>query len=393
MSEKFLTSEVAAINHLQLLRESGGEKFYVCPFCGNKKGKFSINDRKNFFHCWSCDAGGGATSLHMMLNPSEGYDGPDGVKKAAKDIWKLLKNEGYIEHDLPQVSTEPEVSKQSDEDLSRVYKRMLSMLTLQEKHKNNLLKRGISEDMVRKLKFKSVPDYKEAARVVAALLKEGYELEGVPGFYMSENGTWKMKLSGEGIFCPVYDGDYNYILGFQIRLDNPLHDNKYIWFAGEKKGGFKGCSIGSIASYLPGKSDGCCIITEGILKAAVTWCLLDGQVSVLGVPGVKCLKTAEPYLLRNKGFYHAAFDMDKASKKDLKKSEDISNCEKKLIGYVNSFGCPCESLTWDTDKDGMSKERYKGIDDFLVAYDNKPVFIRYIVNKAEKYNKINKFFA
>lgn len=72
--DRFSIADVAHLPGLLELKNnsSNPETYCVCPFCGNRKGKFSYivkkGDKENMYHCWSCGESGSAVELYMKLS-------------------------------------------------------------------------------------------------------------------------------------------------------------------------------------------------------------------------------------------------------------------------------------------------------------------------------------
>lgn len=418
----FCIEDVVRLNHLDV-KKKGTEYYFTCPVCG-ENGACSYNPIKNKWHDWKCDAGGGPIDLFIALtkDPEKKavYEGSDGIKAAARDIFKALEGDYHV----PAVNTKPLVKKTvpkkaSDEHCSRVYTALLQECTLEKAHFQKLLKRGLSTEQISKYMFNSVP--KDTKGVSRSLIKKGYVLKGVPGFYLNK-GEWDLKIPYNhrlhkretGTLCPVFDGERNLLLGFQINVDKPydwdtLTDDlkkeyiKYVWLS--SKDLQMGVTSGSMATFLPGKADtSAVIVTEGILKATVIYCLLGEQVSVIGIPGVKLFKSAIPYIERFKRqiYVFDAYDMDKELPRDriyLKESreEDLSDDEMHFLRKVRNLadsdlnmramfldrGIRVHTLKWDIGGDGIWNGNYKGLDDFLNDYPKKDRFLGFILKKAQ----------
>ena len=425
--DRFNIADVAMIHGISG-KERNGEFYATCPFCGNAKGKFSyivskkVDGRlkENLYKCWSCGAGGTAIDLHINLSGNSDYYGTEGYKKAVKDIFKAINGDiSYETHHRETVKKTEKVvetaDKASDGICSSVYYAMLKILTLEPQHKADLIRRGLTEDDIIRFRFRSVPE--KPYDVCKQLVEKGYELKGVPGFYQDKKNRWTMKLPGSmkdgkwkidsGYFCPVFDGERNLILGFQIRVDHPKNDTKYLWFSSSGKQ--SGVSSGAISTYLPGELDSLIILTEGILKALIIYCLLKGRVTVIGIPGVKSIKPVAGYLERygSDAFVFEAYDMDKAMKpedpsryyneeeiasiqkegkepvqKIRKKTDQLAEDTEKLHQMVAEYDIPMHPLRWDMDKNGFWKGEFKGLDDFLYSYEPKELFVSYLNKKA-----------
>lgn len=377
MDNKFNIQDVVNINknNLAIIKElHNGEIQAVCPRCGDKRGKFSISIKKGLFNCYHCDFKGNALSLQMELT------GEIDPKVAAKTVYECISNDDYVPSTKTMIEEVEEVFKETDENISFVNWAILNHCSLKEEHKADLLRRGFTEEDIIKYHFKSVPSPEEAKEIVKQLIKEHYHLEGVPGFFVNSKGEWTMRLFFEetkgkyipktGYFCPAWDGSqyHNnklpYIVGFQIRFDNPCNGGKYQWFSSNGKN--KGVSSGAMATYLPGKGNAV-IVAEGILKANLIYALCKGQITIIGVPGVSNYKKAAPYL-KDVSFFFEAYDMDKVEKEKIKEEA------KRLKSYYQERGILSHSLTWETDD--------KGLDDFLSQYSNVDLFISYLEAKT-----------
>lgn len=426
--DRFNIEDVVSIHNLTILRR-GKDTTCVCPFCGDRRGKFSYfikkQDKENLWNCFNCFKGGDAVKLHMMLTGQSDY------QTAIKDIFNIINGNSELQSrhvDMPQSNPEmDEITKASDEYCSAVYRAMLGFLELRKEHKENLLIRGFTEESILWLKFRSTP--KDTVGICKKLQTAGYILEGVPGFFLNKHGEWELNVPGQGYFCPVYDMERNLLLGFQIRVDKPVGNAKYLWFS--SIGFSKGTTSGSMATFLPGNNDKIIIITEGILKATLIWILLGGAVTVIGIPGIRVRKCLQPYLqmYENNAFVYEAFDMEKVLRpedmplyeecladakargielddllrqdekegtnkyKAIKKWRNVASAAEDICAEINEFGIDTHPLTWDIDKEKMWNGKYKGLDDFLAEYEFRDKFLAYILAKANKNLQLKKYFS
>ena len=407
MEKTFNIDDVAHIHHIETLKRVGGEVFAVCPFCGDNRGKFSYviqkGKKKNIYNCFvsSCGAHGDAIDLHIALSTGN-YSGPNGRKKAAIEIFKALEGDTTYEDHKKMVEESMvytnEAERASDERCSSVYYAMLKRLVLKDEHKNDLLRRGFSEADIKRFKFRSTPSMEEKYKLIDSLISDGYDLDGVPGFFTNKKNKWDLKIPGSGYFCPVFDGERNIIAGFQIRVDEPKDGAKYLWLS--SSGRENGVSSGALSTYLPGEDQNTVIITEGILKATCIYSLLNSQITVIGVPGVNCIKGAGEYLDRldsTNAYVFEAYDMEKGyTETDAKKKEKKETIEKAanvLKEYISEYGLETHTLVWDLDKEGVWREEFKGLDDFLLSYERKDIFVAYLKKKTSDHQKMMNFLS
>ena len=429
---RFNIQDVVSLHGIVPYNRRGSEFYFVCPVCG-EKGACSYNPDKNTWHDWKCDAGGGPIELHMAMERDPEklsiYEGTDGKKAAARDIFSALENgSGFTSVFLipKERKKHREAKKASDEHCSRVYSALLKELRLEKRHYDKLIGRGLLSGQIERFCFKSVPqDTKGIAR---CLSDKGYVLEGVPGFYLN-HGTWDLKIpynsrlkkKDTGTLCPVFDGGRNLLLGFQVNVDKPpdwdsLSEEekkeyvKYVWISSKDKE--KGVTSGSIATYLPGNGDNkAVIVTEGILKATAIYCLLKETVTVIGIPGVKLYKAALPFIERlDIGSYiYAAYDMDRdfvkeklylknkpldelnhEEKRYLEKLGSLKKANREMCEMFTDHGFIVHELKWDIDNNGIWQGNFKGLDDFLNEYADTDRFLHYILRKSNEKKEYRK---
>ena len=263
------------------------------------------------------------------------------------------------------------------------------MLQLLPQHRNDLLSRGLTETEVANMEalgYKSTCA-EESVAIARKLLKRGFRLEGVPGFFMNYHGDWEIAFyqKNNGYLCPVWS-DEGLLIAFQIRLDVPYQKRKYVWLSSAKME--KGCSPGSPVSFSGVLNSPVVYVTEGVLKAEAAY-QRTGQ-PYLGNPGVSAYKELELALNRLKAHgvkvVIEANDMDKCIRLhcDRAYSEACADCEGsshecpkkrekrdhirkgclKLYEICEKLGLICKRAVWDTDDEGYWQENYKGIDDW-----------------------------
>lgn len=395
---EFTIKDVAAICNIQELRSSV-ETFCVCPFCGDKRGKFSYivskGSKKNMYHCFACDSHGSMYDLYSRIRGKS-----DSFRSIRKEIENELGRSVSAGQTYVPIDTTPaydEAEKTDVDTINKVIRAFLDQLSLSDNHRKNLLSRGLKDDDIKRWMYRSVPSRRSGFAICKKLIKEGYDLSGVPGFYKYK-GEWTFFISAPGFYCPAFD-ENGRIWGMQIRLDEPKNGCKYIWFSSSGKD--QGTGSGALYDYVPGTEEDIVIITEGILKSHVISSLLGGKIAVLGVPGVKSLGKLSSFLNRYKQIYVVeAYDMDKALMtaqipllneaedgakksgktlrdycsspknreyyKGLNKLWNIADARAKLESLIHERRFGFRSITWDTDH-SLWTGNYKGLDDYLLS--------------------------
>lgn len=243
------------------------------------------------------------------------------------------------------------------------------MLPLQPAHRNHLHspKRGLSDEQIDRIGFKSTPPPFLCRSITERLMKQGCKVEGVPGFYLDDSGRWTMNFyrKNAGILIPAvgYDG---MIHGLQILLDIPLKQKddppdkagaKYIWFSSSSKN--MGVTSGSPVHFIGDPSARVVYVIEGLLKADISHCLTNRTfVAIAGANNTSQLDTLFALLAQN-GTEEIieAHDMDKYS------NQMTSNGASKIYLMARKNGMACRRLTWNPN--------YKGFDDWQLALREK----------------------
>lgn len=334
-----------------------------CPFCGGKE-KFYISlslpyNPLGLAHCMRC--GETLSSIGMFARAK----GLNSNKEASKAWHKLRRGEADEEANLKfkQIRQKPRTEiKRVDVDPApieirdKTYRNMLSLLALLPEHKNNLLKRGLTEKAIEEAEYRSLPrSEKNIALIVQSLLQRGCVLKGVPGFFQRSDGKWTMvSYKGEGgILLPQRNG-FGQIQGFQIRRDTDVKSKRYIALSSRD---YPNGSPAYTYCHLRRGNKGLeeIILTEGPLKADVISCLTG--YSVLAVPGVNSLGFLPQalYDLKAAGVQKVciAYDMD------IRVNKEVQKAQKKLMSLLKRAGIHYSVLNWD--------ESLKGLDDWAEA--------------------------
>lgn len=319
----------------------------VCPVC--KRKKLNINYRLGAYNCPACgEFSGGVLDMWAYHRNIDAASKLEKHKKAAKDIYSYLSDSDIR---IPSKrSSEVRLTESEHADdltIDKVYRELLSMLTLSNAHHQDLKRRGLSDEAIRKGMYKSYPAI-DMMPYCARLLEKGLILEGVPGFYKSD-GTWTFRNLGKGYLIPTFNLS-GMIQGLQLRSSSESASSKYLTVSSSGlKCGTRGRALPHIAK---GYDSSKVIITEGPLKANII-SELTGK-TVIAVLGVNSLSeipvildkiTCDEILI--------AYDMDRF------KNEYVLKAQDKLKSIICEKHIPFRELIWD--------ERFKGLDDYLVS--------------------------
>ena len=282
--------DVVQVLHLRKRRGN----YYDCPFCGETHGKLNINVEKNVFRCNRCDASGGMLKLYADLHNVTLSEANQQIREA---LGKGEYRTDYIKA-TPVQEEKATAELAPIEEIHRTYQRMLSMLTLNRKHQEDLQRRGLKPEQIEAQRYRSVPLF-GMKKLVKRLAEEGYMVKGVPGFYRDTDGNWTINFKAEnsGILIPIVSLD-GFIQGFQIRVDHVTDTKKYIWLSSVNYD--QGVSSGSPVHVIGDLAAERVYLTEGALKGTIAH-YLSGATFVC-VAGVNQYRNLKPVLERMKGY-------------------------------------------------------------------------------------------
>ncbi len=358
---------VAKLLDLRIRRRCHDGVYTDCPFCGDDRGKMKINYELNVWRCNYCKEGGGMLKLYAMAHNIT-------ASEANREICDTILNGDCFNnysHEVPikrfeTVNTEAPCLAEIPV-IHKTLTALLGQLKLSEHHREHLRNiRGLSDEEIERLGYKSTPPYYMCKQLTDRLISLGYEVKGVPGFYM-KNGQWTVNFSTilSGIILPARGVD-GMIRGFQIRLDVPLKNQddpkdktgaKYVWLSSAGKP--CGVSPGSPAHYVGEQGSRAVYLTEGILKADIAHFLMNRTfIAIAGINNHACLDMMLSYLARNgTQVIVCAADMDRF--RNIQVSQGVN----KLGIMVRKHGIDFRLLYWNPN--------YKGVDDWQLALKRK----------------------
>lgn len=350
--------DVVHLLGLRVRRPTGSSGAYAdCPFCGDQRGKLYINYDKDVFRCNYCDTGGGMLDLYAKI-----YN----ISKSAarREICNALSNGVLAPEYLAAraVPAPPPVEQSplaSARDVHETLSLLFAMLSLDPRHEQNLLTRGLDGKQIKLLGYKSTPPPEECLPLVKALLNLGCTVAGVPGFYMYGDGQWTVRFNKRtaGILLPAKGMD-GLVRGAQIRLDVPMEDGtKFIWFS--TSGKYMGVTSGSLAHFAGNPYAKTVYVTEGILKADVAHLLMNR--TFVSVPGANNLKELEQWLSVFSS--HGTTLVVEAHDTDKFRNAAVNKGAAGIYAMARAHGMECKRLTWNPN--------YKGIDDWQLHMKNR----------------------
>ena len=327
-----------------------------------EKGKWSLN-----FHKWVAgilkpvtDENGLVRDIQIRLNKPIRmvWDDPEG-----EAVNRLLLSEAPMANEVIVQQSE----RATDQAIHQTFSMLLGMLSLTPAHRRNLLDRGLTDEQIDKLGYKSTPPTYLCRSYAERLLKLGCTLQGVPGFYIDDEGKWTVRfpkrLYGILVPCRGIDG---LVKGAQIRLDVPIKDpnddpekegTKYLWLSTSME--YMGVGSGSPVHFIGDPYARVVYVTEGLLKADVAHYLMNRTFASTAGANITDPFDALFAQLKARGtkLIVEAEDMDKH------RNESIANGASKTYLLAQKHGLDWRPLTWNPN--------YKGVDDWQLALKKK----------------------
>ena len=277
---------------------------------------------------------------------------------------KLLTDEGYLEltaksnvYKLPLQPSSPNTTSREPYALEQrhaAYSEMLSLLTLSDRHRDNLHERGLPDAIIERNGYKSMPETESERRLLASLLRCDHELHGLPGFY-TKDGTWTL-AGANGFLIPVRNKD-GLIQGMKIRLDDNAA-RKYRWLSSRSSRMENGARSYSWIHVTGDTTQKRAYLTEGPLKGDIASYFANDALFVClgGVNAHKGLR--ETLLSLGVTEVMEAMDMDQFTNPQVRQAIITLRREVQSIPGIRYYQC-----TWNP--------RFKGVDDYLLDWTKR----------------------
>ncbi len=363
----FNIMDVASLLRLNIRRRLPDSVYVDCPFCGDRRGKMNLNHVKNVWRCNYCGEYGGMIALYSKVHGISNSDAYREICDALQTGYPLLNYEIKPSGTKDELVTVPQSKLASINEIHQTLSLLLHMLTLSAAHREKLRKRGLTDEQIEQLSYKSTPLPYLCISYTERLLKQGCTVQGVPGFYLNKDGKWTVKFHKRtsGILIPVKGID-GLIRGAQIRLDVPIKDKdddpekegtKYLWLSSSTKN--MGVTSGSPVHFVGDPFARTVYVTEGFLKADVAHCLMNR--SFAATAGANNTSQLDPLfaLLAYNGtrLIVEAEDMDKF------RNEHVVKGMSKIYLMARKYKMDSKRLTWNPN--------FKGVDDWQLALKRK----------------------
>lgn len=201
------------------LHRSGSNWFGLCPFHTEKTGSFSVNEPKQFFHCFSCGRGGNVFKFLMEI---EDLTFPEAVYRTA-ELAGIELDAKY----LPQNAAGAEDTQSETGKLKRLYAQagqlyhhILVNTKLGQPALDYLHERGLSDELIAEFKLGYAPQ----AEILQAFFHEkkldDYQTLRKSGLFSEREGEDLAERFNDRIMFPIRDQTGS-IIAFSGRLLTP----------------------------------------------------------------------------------------------------------------------------------------------------------------------------
>jgi DNA primase len=200
------------------LKKAGANYKALCPFHSEKNPSLFVSPTRQIWHCFGCNRGG---SIFQFIMEIEGVEFGDALRILAqragvelKPISKELKTERAHLYEICELAT-------------KFFETQLEKSSVGSQAKEYLLKRGISDESIKKWRIGYAPS--AWSSLTDFLISKGYKKEEVEKAGLTiknEKGNFYDRFRGRIIF-PIFDLN-SQVIGFGGRVFKSESEAKYI---------------------------------------------------------------------------------------------------------------------------------------------------------------------
>lgn len=326
--------------------------YIKCPFCKSSNKPLNVDLRSSFYRCNKNPQHAG-----NILSFYADYFGMTN-KEAYRDIIQKL-NISDAAYTPPKPVEKVKEYEFDEEKSDKVFRRILARSYLSKKDFESLLKRGFSEEDIKRVGYKTLPE-RDGREIFEFTQSLGIsDLSGVPGTFISKKGYWMLYHGKRGIIVP-YHSFFNKIHGMQIRKHNDVleyndgkPEDKFYYLSSRYKQ--NGTAASQVAHYA-GKfveddagehfdvSIGTLVLIEGGMKADLFYSL-TGQQS-MAIPGVHCINLLKKELpiLKKFGLHTILIGYDMDRMLNINVLEALTKIEQ----LIKEYDISVKNLSWNT---------------------------------------------
>lgn len=201
------------------LHRSGSNWFGLCPFHTEKTGSFSVNESKQFFHCFSCGRGGNVFKFLMEI---EDLTFPEAVYRTAELAGIELDSKYLPQNVAGAEDTQSETGrlKQLYTQAGQLYHHILVNTKLGQPALDYLHERGLSDELIAEFQLGYAPQ----AEILQAFFHEkkldDYQTLRKSGLFSEREGENLAERFNDRIMFPIRN-QTGQIIAFSGRLLTP----------------------------------------------------------------------------------------------------------------------------------------------------------------------------
>lgn len=201
------------------LHRSGSNWFGLCPFHTEKTGSFSVNEPKQFFHCFSCGRGGNVFKFLMEI---EDLTFPEAVYRTAELAGIELDTKYLPQNVAGSEDTQSETGrlKQLYAQAGQLYHHILVNTKLGQPALDYLHERGLSDELIAEFQLGYAPQ----AEILQAFFHEkkldDYQTLRKSGLFSEREGENLAERFNDRIMFPIRN-QTGQIIAFSGRLLTP----------------------------------------------------------------------------------------------------------------------------------------------------------------------------
>lgn len=183
------------------LHRSGNNWFGLCPFHTEKTGSFSVNEQKQFFHCFSCGRGGNVFKFLMEI---EDLTFPEAVSRTA-ELASIELDQAYLPKANESAHSENGRLKQLYAQVSQLYHHILVNTKLGESALEYLHARGLSDEIINEFQLGYAPNDELLQAFFHEKKIDDYQLLRRSGLFSERKDETLKERFNDRIMFPIRD--------------------------------------------------------------------------------------------------------------------------------------------------------------------------------------------